>query len=327
MPESHAPDDGAAPDPDLLDRWTEARMLIPTGVDGLYGRGATVERVIGFVTRWVMREGRDEGAEIMRFPPLMPRSHFEASGYFRNFANLVGTVHCFCGDEETHREAVRAHDAGEDWMGWQQPSDLVLVPAACYPVYPALAARGPVPSAGTIVDAASYCFRREPSRDPGRMQMFRQHERIYVGSADGAETFRTRWVERAERLAAALELPHGVELATDPFFGRIGRVMVRSQRAQQLKLELLVPLASDTRHTACVSFNLHLTKMADAFGLRSVEGEPVHTACVGFGLERLALAVLRHHGTDEARWPAALRETSLETSLKTGGREEAPLPP
>jgi seryl-tRNA synthetase len=267
-----------------------------------------------------MQTGQDERAELLRFPPLIARRHFEATGYFRNFADLVGTVHCFCGDEETHRALVRAHDAGEDWTGAQAASDLVMVPAACYPVYPAIAARGPASPDGQVVDACSYCFRREPSRDPARMQIFRMHERIFIGTVEGAQAFRDRWTRRAAELATLLGLPSCIAVANDPFFGRIGRVMARSQREQELKLELLVPLASETHPTACVSFNLHLDKMAHAFGLRLRDGTPAHTACVGFGLERLALAVLRHHGSDPACWPDPLR-----TAFASDGGE--PLPP
>ena len=79
-----------------------------------------------------------------------------------------------------------------------------------------------------------------------------------------------------------------------------------------------MPLASATQSTACVSFNLHLDKMAQAFGLTLQDGEAAYTACVGFGLERLALAVLRHHGTDESRWPADLRASLQDLDAKAG---------
>ena len=36
-----------------------------------------------------------------------------------------------------------------------------------------------------------------------------------------------------------------------------------------------------------------------------------HTACVGFGLERITLALLRHHGLDLAAWPEAVRDLAL----------------
>ena len=52
-------------------------------------------------------------------------------------------------------------------------SDVVLTPASCYPVYPIIARSGPLPEGGWLVDSASWCFRREPSLDPVRMQMFR----------------------------------------------------------------------------------------------------------------------------------------------------------
>ena len=291
----------------MLDDWLEMGVLIPTGVEGVYGRSALFEQVAVAVGMLVMQFGQQERAEVFRFPPVMARSHFEASGFFRNFADLVGTVHCFCGDEETHRSLVRAHDVGEDWTTAQVPSDLVLVPAVCYPIYPAIAQRGPVSIGGKVVDAAGYCFRRESSCSPGRMQTFRQHERIFIGTEAGALSFRTQWLERAKSMARVLDLPHVIEVANDPFFGRVGRVMERSQREHQLKLEMLLPLTTDSSTAACVSFNLHLSKMAEAFGLVLENGEPAFTACVGFGLERLVLAILRRHGANPRHWPDALR--------------------
>jgi hypothetical protein len=32
-----------------------------------------------------------------------------------------------------------------------------------------------------------------------------------------------------------------------------------------------------------------------------------HTACFGFGIDRITLALLDHHGTDPADWPADVR--------------------
>lgn len=250
----------------------------------------------------------EDRAEFVRYPPIMPRQDFERSGYFRNFGPLVGTVHCFCGDEEAHRTQARLHDTGQDWTAMQQASDLVLTPAACYPVYPGLAARRDLPPGGTIIDAASWCFRREPSRDPARQQMFRMHERIFIGTAKGAKNFRAVWLERAGQLAAALALPHEIAVASDPFFGPTGRLMARSQRENELKFEMLVPLAGPDGPAACASFNDHLTKMSSAWDIRLSDGVLAHTACVGFGLDRLALAVFHHHGTNPAAWPNILAE-------------------
>ena len=59
--------------------------------------------------------------------------------------------------------------------------------------------------------------------------------------------------------------------------------------------------------TAIASFNYHQDKFGVAFGIRQRNGEVAHSACIGFGLERCALAILRTHGLDRARWPAIVR--------------------
>ena len=60
-------------------------MLIPTAVSGLYGRNEVFENLVEAVDRLIGRLSAQDGAEIMRFPPIMTRSGFEASGYFKNF--------------------------------------------------------------------------------------------------------------------------------------------------------------------------------------------------------------------------------------------------
>lgn len=285
----------------------ETGFLHRAGAPGLYGRGAAHEHAIAGLTRIIERHGAPDEAEILRFPPVLGREDFRRSGYFQNFGPLAGTIHCFCGDDEDHRAAARLHDAGEDFSLHQHASGLVLTPAACYPVYGVLAARKNLPATGTIIDAASWCFRREPSSDPARQQMFRMHERVFAGAEDAAENFRATWIDRAKNIAAAFELPHDIVVANDPFFGPTGRFMSRSQRRQALKYELQIPLSDLANPTACASFNLHLTKMSAAWGITLAGGETAFTACAGFGLDRLALAIFRHHGPDPAGWPAALK--------------------
>ncbi len=296
-----------SPDATFIDRiFASAGPLVQTGAAGVYGRSALHERAVAAITRLIERLGETDNAEILRFPPVLTRRDFERTGYFKNFAPLTGTIHCFCGDDEDLRAQTRLHDAGEDWTGLQRASDLVLTPAACYPVYPAIAGRQPFPADGTIIDAASWCFRREPSSDPARQQFFRMHERIFIGRADGSAAFRATWRARAESLATALSLPFELALANDPFFGVTGRLMARLQRDQQLKHELLIPLTDPAAPTACASVNDHLTKMSAAWNLRLSTGELAHTACAGFGLDRLALAIFHHHGFEPAAWPKSL---------------------
>jgi seryl-tRNA synthetase len=292
----------------LLDRLIAHGLLIPSGVQGLYGRSGAFESVIDGLEAAITRAGRGDGAEVMRFPPGANRAHFERSEYMKTFPHFAGTVHCFCGGEREHREVLRCIEAGEDWTGQQQASDIVLTPAACYPVYPVIAGRGPLPEAGHLVDVMSYCFRHEPSLEPTRLQMFRMREYVCIGSPDQVVAFRTDWLERGKAMMRSLELPHEIDLANDPFFGRAGKVLANSQRDQALKFEMLVPVNSVENPTACMSFNYHLDHFGRVWDMKLGDGGVAHTACVGFGLERLTIALFRNHGLDIAVWPDAVRQ-------------------
>ncbi|MGH6678255.1 MAG: amino acid--[acyl-carrier-protein] ligase, partial [Bradyrhizobium sp.] len=212
------------------------------------------------------------------------------------------------GTESEIDAAVSRFDAGGDWTVSLSPADLVLSPAACYPVYPIAASRGPVPAGGWRFDVAADCFRREPSRHLDRLQSFRMREYVCIGAADCASAFRDRWMERAQEIARDLGLPFKVDCANDPFFGRVGQMMAVSQRQQSLKFELLVPLRSEEQPTACMSFNYHRDHFGTAWDIVDAAGEPAHSACVAFGMDRLAIAMFRTHGRNLAKWPAAVRE-------------------
>jgi len=294
---------------DFLDALFDAGLLIETGVDGLYGRNGLFEDVIARFDDLVTRFGRDDRPEVLRFPPGMNRTQFEASGYLKSFPQLAGTVHSFMGDEAGHRELLADITDGRDWTGQQQATDIVLTPAACYPLYPTVARRGPLPPGGLLFDLQSYCFRHEPSLDPARMQMFRMREYVRIGTPAEVTAFRATWMERGKALMDALALPYELDVANDPFFGRAGRMLANNQRDQGLKFEMLVPIASSAKKTACLSFNYHQDHFGCLCGITTDAEETAHTACVGFGLERVALALFRHHGTDVAAWPAAVRET------------------
>ena len=222
-----------------------AGLLIPTGVDGLYGRSGVfedvVERFDGLITAW----GGGDGADVMRFPPALARNQFEQSGYLKSFPHLAGTVHAFKGDERSHQSLLRRLEEGEEWTDGQMATSVVLTPAACYPVYPTLAERGPLPPEGALVDVYSYCFRHEPSLDPARMQLFRMREYVCAGTPEQVMAFRRNWVERGRALMESLGLPVAVDLANDPFFGRAGRMLAANQRDQGLKFELLIPITSE----------------------------------------------------------------------------------
>jgi seryl-tRNA synthetase len=277
------------------------------GTDGVYARTALyedmVERLAALITR-----NRESGTEVMRFPPVMNRAQLEKSGYLKSFPNLLG---CVCGLHGTERDinaAVSRFDAGGDWTTSLSPADLVLSPAACYPVYPIAAARGALPKGGLRFDVAADCFRREPSRHLDRLQSFRMREYVCIGTPDDVSNFRDRWMVRAKEIARDLGLSFRVDYASDPFFGRVGQMKAVSQKQQSLKFELLVPLRSEEQPTACMSFNYHREHFGTTWAIQDANGEPAHTGCVAFGMDRLAVAMFHTHGTKPDAWPAKVRE-------------------
>lgn len=282
-------------------------LLISMGVDGLFGRSGTFERIVEGLNAAIGAAGDADRPEVMRFPPGIGSLQLEKSGYLRNFPHLAGTVASFSGGDDDHRVLLNSLSKGGDWSGTQRPTGVALTPAACYGVYPVVASRGRVPAQGALVDVYTWCFRHEPSIDPARMQMFRQREHVRIGSAEQIESFRETWMERARSLVESLGLPLAIEVASDPFFGRAGRILASSQREKSLKFELLVPIVAAAPRTACVSFNDHRDLFGRAWAIEAFAGDTAHTACVGFGVERLTLALLRHHGFVPGDWPAGVR--------------------
>jgi seryl-tRNA synthetase len=195
---------------------------------------------------------------------------------------------------------------GGDWSEYLGQTDVVLAPAGCYPVYPTLG--GALPAGGRLFDLTAHCFRHEPSDDPARMQSFRLRENVRAGDPDDVQTWRSVWMERSPSLLGGLGLDVHLDTASDPFFGRGGRMMKASQQAQKLKFELLVPIWPEMEPTAVASFNYHEEHFGHAFDIRSADGNCAHTACVGFGLDRIGLALLHRHGLEPKRWPSQVRQ-------------------
>jgi len=282
-------------------------ILQPTAANGVQGRTALFEDVIGGLTRLITRH-RPAGAEVLRFPPVMSRALLEKSGYLKSFPHLLGCVCSLTGTETGIRALVEGRADGQDWVDGLAATDLVLTPAACYQVYPSIAARGAVPSSGAVVDVESYCFRHEASAELGRMQAFRMREYVCIGAPDTALAFREQWKVKAAELATQLGVPFSLEPASDPFFGRAGKLMAINQVQQALKFELLIPINVGEAPTACMSFNYHQDHFGTTWELRTDDGAVAHTACAAFGLDRLTIALFATHGLDLEAWPQGVRE-------------------
>jgi seryl-tRNA synthetase len=285
-------------------------LLLPTGIDGVYARTATFEQIINSLTELISLH-REPEAEVLRFPPVMSRRQLEKSGYLKSFPHFLGCVCCLTGSETEIRAAVDRHDVGRDWTLDLSAADLVLSPAACYPIYPLVASRGHVPAGGLLFDVACDCFRREPSKMLDRLQSFRMREYVSIGTPAQAEGFRRRWMTRSQDFADKLGLSWRIDQASDPFFGRGGKMMAMSQVEQSLKFELLVPVHSAEQPTACMSFNYHRDHFGSTWNLRTESGEVAHTACVAFGTDRLALALFATHGLELPKWPVTVRRALM----------------
>ena len=299
-----------APPDDLYAAYREelitAGLLIPLGVRGVYGRSGTFEHIIDRFEDYVTRMGAHLNPEVMRFPPIFGRAHYERIDHISNFPDLMGSVHSFLGGDREHRQMLEKFERKDDWSEDLEPSEVMMVPAACYPLYPTAA--GTLPAEGRRVDLKTFVFRREPSDDPARMQIFQQREYVRLGSPDEALEHRNYWLARGKQMLENVGLAVTAVVANDPFFGRGGRVQKATQREQDLKYELVVPICSTEKPTAISSCNYHLDHFGLAFGIQTAAGAPAHSACVGFGLERIALALLKTHGFKIDKWPREVRE-------------------
>jgi seryl-tRNA synthetase len=291
------------------DELIEAGLLVPMGIDGLYGRGAVFENIIDGIDYAVRRKGAEvhgDRAKVLRFPPVYPRQEFEKTDYIASFPDLTGAISTFTGGNAEHRALLADRDAGLPWDGHLNSAGTMLVSAACHPSYGTLP---PVlPDGGALMDIYGYCFRHEPAIDPARMQAFRMHEYVLVDTPDQAQNHRDSWIGHGLAVLSELGLDARPAAANDPFFGRVGKMLAANQLDEDLKTELLVRLYGDLHEgTAVVSANCHRDHFGETFSLRSADGEVAHSACVGFGMERIALGLLRTHGLEPISWPTEVR--------------------
>ena len=290
------------------DELVAAGLLVPMGIDGLYGRGEFFEDTIERIDSVVVRKGREVHGNRptrLRFPPLFSREDFERTDYIASFPNLTGSVSSFSGGNKEHRALLADRDAGRSWDSHLSPAETMLVSSACHPCYATLPSV--LPESGALIDLYGYCFRHEPAIDPARMQAFRMHEYVLVGTPEEANQHRDSWIDHGLAVLRELGLDATPVAANDPFFGRAGQMLATNQLTENLKTELTVPLYGDlTEVTAVVSSNCHRDHFGETFDIKTSDGAVAHSACVGFGMERIALAMFRSHGLDRDDWPTSV---------------------
>lgn len=326
-PDPHAPDPHArephAPDPralerahadlsarlhaDLAARLHEAGHLLTGPVPGAAARGAGFAAVVEAVAALAVGRAAARGPHrVLRFPPVFPREHFEKTDYLASFPDLTGSVHTFRGADAEHAALLADRAAGRPWDRHLSPSDSVLTPACCHPAYPLFT--GELCDDEVTLDVRGWAFRHEPSRDPLRLQSFQMQEFVRIGTPSSADRHRSEWVGEASALLSDLGLEPVAVPASDPFFGRAGRLLAAEQVHSGLKTELVVAVyGPGLPATALASANSHRDHFGSAFDIRTPDGATAHSACVGFGLERTAIALFARHGMEVPGWPAAVR--------------------
>lgn len=298
-------DDASGESASFIERLLSAGLLIATEARGVYGRGVVFQDIVERFDALVMGLDGASDAQRLSFPPVVARGLIERMGYLESFPQLIGSVHGFRGTDAQARDMAAKAGAGERWEEVLEPSDVMLLPAACYPVYPTFS--GLLPDRRRVVTVRGWCYRHEPSDEPTRLQSFQMRELICAGSPDQVERWRDEWLERSLELLRELGLPAESDVANDPFFGRAGRLLSATQREQKLKFEILCAVNAGKEPTAICSFNWHQEHFSAKYRIRQSNGDTAHTACLGFGLERIALALLATHGLAVERWPDAVR--------------------
>lgn len=293
MPDAATPDGAVVP----------GATPLATPVAGVFLSPAPYERVVAGLRAAVEAMAGPPAWPALTVPPVISRDVVERAGYVRSFPQLVGTVHSYRGGRREWLPLSRRIGGG-DWYEAQEISDVVLLPAPCYHVYPLLSGADVVRPRQFCVHAT--CFRQEATAEPGRLRSFRVSDIVIAGLPDECRAWRDRWVERMTEWLRGLGLAVSVEVADDPFFGPGDHLLRDTQREQELKWELRVPLV-DGVVQAVGSANRHLAHFGTEFGFNAGD-EPAHSACVGFGLDRITLALINRHGPEPDRWPAAARQ-------------------
>src|SRR4051812_21684065 len=101
-------------------------LIIPVGVQGIFGRGPQFERILEAVDALVLRIAAADRPDNMTFPPVINRQILEKVHYLDSFPHLCGAVHSFYGNElESKKLAATAAEHG-DWGAMLKMTDVTM---------------------------------------------------------------------------------------------------------------------------------------------------------------------------------------------------------
>lgn len=297
---------------DTFDRLVADGVATQAG-EGQVALGEPLLSLMDDLDRVVRRIVLDElGGREYRYPTLIPLTALQRCAYLTSFPQYSMFATRLRSDVDNYRAFLDRMGDGGPANGKILPHcggvDYCLPPTMCYHTFHQLT--GTTLAEGTtVVTARGKSFRHEARYHRGlaRLWDFTIREIVFLGTRDGVLDARQRFLHRALELADTLGVSGRCEVASDPFFANVGSgVRATSQRLLELKYELQLDLAPGDA-VSVASFNVHEQFFGEAFELRLPGGGTPFSGCVGFGLERLAFALVCQHGTDPARWPAAVR--------------------
>ena len=234
----------ATPEEIYLSRLMAARLLLPTSVPGIYGRGARFVQVLEGLERRLTQLGRTESTHVWQCPPILPHTAVEKYSSFPAFPH--------------------PHTTPEANLG-----DLTLAPSACCYVYPTLT--GTLAATGCTIDIESWCYRSAPSLNPMQMRAFRMREFVHAGNAAQAQSFRESWIVRAQAFLSALGLESALqtqgdtlELVVPMLSGACPTALLSVNHHQDHFGKLFDIRTPDgaSAHTSCVAFGMERLALA-----------------------------------------------------------------
>lgn len=284
-------------------------MNRPAPADG--SESALRETLDRCFRRWAAALGATE----LQLPPLLGVAELDRLDYFRRFpheAVLATTLR-----PETAGDPAREPGSAALAAEALRPTDQVLVPAACYGVYLAMA--GAVIDQPRVLTSRSQCFRNRPTPgEPSRLVSFAQRKIVFLGSAAEVRAGLAGVAGRIHALGEALGLDLEARPAPpEPAF---------EEDERDARVRQLFAFDEEFVHgdLAVAHTNYHRDSYTGRLDIRHPDGSTARAGCIGLNHDTWLAAMERRFGADETAAHAALaahgRDLADEPHPDPGGK-------